>query len=482
MADTSIALTTLTPQQAATNAAMEKSGNFTFADGTTASAGANPYTSTGTPAPLITTSSASRTNYADNVTALNTATSNLTGSNPSVVDYLNKSGMPSDYNSRAAMAKQYGIEGYTGSAAQNTQLLGILQNGGKTDTTSKTDTTTPAKTDTTGGGATSTTEDPAVTKIKNDLSAQYADSLTALDNQVNNAKNTLSQAAAMVQNDPAEVAAINLITQKFDTQIQAMKDKNAVLLGSQMTNAARSGAMQYANEMTSNFMSEEQDKATQRVADLITQEMSAILKAKQAYEKGDISAFNAASKALDAANKSKTDAINKLLDETDKAVKTYQAQQKIDAAAVKQQTTDNIRISTANASAIAKNIADSGITDPTKRKQYIEAMAQKLGITDPSYLESAVAKVELSNANTQSTINKRNQPPKPATVKPTGKNTYKTFNNKPTSADISKVNAYIQSIGGNQDAIDAANADETTFYKVLNAIPKKTTTTPVTPP
>lgn len=50
-------------------------------------------------------------------------------SSGSVVDYLNSQGKASDYSSRSALATQYGINGYTGSAAQNTQLLGMLRGG-----------------------------------------------------------------------------------------------------------------------------------------------------------------------------------------------------------------------------------------------------------------------------------------------------------------------------------------------------------------
>lgn len=45
----------------------------------------------------------------------------------SVVDYMNANKMNSGYNSRATLAKQYGIKNYVGSAQQNTQLLGYLQ-------------------------------------------------------------------------------------------------------------------------------------------------------------------------------------------------------------------------------------------------------------------------------------------------------------------------------------------------------------------
>lgn len=48
-------------------------------------------------------------------------------SNPSIVDYLNSVGQPSDYNSRARLAQERGITGYMGTAAQNTRLLGMLR-------------------------------------------------------------------------------------------------------------------------------------------------------------------------------------------------------------------------------------------------------------------------------------------------------------------------------------------------------------------
>ena len=40
----------------------------------------------------------------------------------SIVDYLKQSGKDSSYNARKKMAEQYGISGYSGTAAQNTQL------------------------------------------------------------------------------------------------------------------------------------------------------------------------------------------------------------------------------------------------------------------------------------------------------------------------------------------------------------------------
>ena len=56
-----------------------------------------------------------------------TPTSGYTG--VSIVDYLKSVGQASDYTSRATLAAQKGITNYTGTAAQNTQLLGMLRGG-----------------------------------------------------------------------------------------------------------------------------------------------------------------------------------------------------------------------------------------------------------------------------------------------------------------------------------------------------------------
>lgn len=53
------------------------------------------------------------------------AASTYTGS--SVVDFLSQAGQPSDFNSRAALAAKLGITNYTGTAAQNTQMLNMLR-------------------------------------------------------------------------------------------------------------------------------------------------------------------------------------------------------------------------------------------------------------------------------------------------------------------------------------------------------------------
>lgn len=66
---------------------------------------------------------------------------------PSIVDYLSLNGGKTDLASRGALAGQYGIQNYTGSADQNTALLTALRGGG----TSPTGTPTTPETPATGG-------------------------------------------------------------------------------------------------------------------------------------------------------------------------------------------------------------------------------------------------------------------------------------------------------------------------------------------
>lgn len=55
----------------------------------------------------------------------------------SIVDYLNSKGQDSSYQARKRLAEQYGISGYSGTAAQNTQLLGSLRSGSSAPSSSQ---------------------------------------------------------------------------------------------------------------------------------------------------------------------------------------------------------------------------------------------------------------------------------------------------------------------------------------------------------
>lgn len=381
-----------------------------------------PATSSST---TIVTSGQSRLNYADNVNTLQTAKNNiaLSNANPTALTTPDKQAFVSKYaGTTAPNGKLYTADQLSGiyDSGNHTVLNGGDIEKGITDSGPKVNadgTSTNADGSVNPAGTTSVTDPKTGTTyagINSVLVKAYSDAQQNLDQQVADAKATLDQAKATLANDPAAQAAIDQIKAKYDVLVQQMQAKNAILIGSQKTNLIRNGSLQYANEMNSNFMSEEMDKASGRVADLVTQETQMILKAQQAYKSGDLKALNDATKAYDDANKAKMDSITKLLDETDKAVKTQQAQAKIDAAAAKQQTSDDIRISTSIAQTMADTIAESGVTDEVKIDEYISAMAEKSGIQNLDVLKSAVSKAQVAKKksdlaidNTQSIIDKR---------------------------------------------------------------------------
>lgn len=73
----------------------------------------------------------------------------MTYTGTSIVDYLKSVGQASDYSSRTALAKQYGITNYSGSAEQNTQLLNTLRTKASTPAPAPTPAPVPSSTPTT---------------------------------------------------------------------------------------------------------------------------------------------------------------------------------------------------------------------------------------------------------------------------------------------------------------------------------------------
>lgn len=68
----------------------------------------------------------------------------------SIVDYLGSQGQASDFASRSKLAQQYGISNYTGTAAQNTQLLNTLRAGSVSSNGINTTASTPSSVVTSG--------------------------------------------------------------------------------------------------------------------------------------------------------------------------------------------------------------------------------------------------------------------------------------------------------------------------------------------
>ncbi len=413
---------------------------------------------------LIVTSNAARNTTANNVTKLNQITAppptlNTTtsadmkdtppvSSSPAIT--INNSPGSTTLAQDQAKAANQGKPGY--------DVLGNPLPGAGAGTTDAT------------GNPTSTTGDPydaAVAGITDPgLAAQYKTSLQSLDQQVTAAQQNLASAQALSANDPAATAAIAAIQAKYEQQIQLMQDKNKQLIGRANTSVAAFGGL---GTMSQDFLSDQQSRADARISDLQAQEQDAITKARIAYQTQDFKALNAAMTAYDTANKGKLTALNDLLTATNKQVTQQQAQQKIDMAAAKQAVTLDVTRSTNNANAIAKNILDSGMTDPQQISDYIAGLADQYGITNPDILANAVEKArqtllksDTSTANTLDTITNRDtgtqikqqnantssQRANTGTIK---KNS--TFN---ASTGISKVTPQMEKIKGADGYIDPA--------------------------
>jgi hypothetical protein len=415
----------------------------------------NMATDTLTPATIV-TSTASKQNYANNVDSLNKANDTIRrvnagetasgiaaslGMSPEDFVKLNPSfaatGGPGDYKGLTGMIKvgqTYNTSTpIDGVRNNNTGGDGAKNGSTGTSTTDTGDTTIKnlkvSKTTTnTDGSSTNFYEDgsgmidygdgmtykipkgmdPTLAKLQGDNIRQLqknADTVNATMNKLANYS---------VDTDPAAVAAANRIKADYQILIQQMKDKNSILAGSQSKNSARSGMLQYANEMDSNFKSMELDKANMRVADLIQKEQDAIAKSNEAYRSGNVKALEASQKEYNKILEEKSKTVNDFAKMVNDQVKLNYDEIKLAQTEKTTALTNDIKISTASALELANTIKDSGITDQTQIDSYIDAMADKLGITDPVILRSAVDKAVQSNttfdlktANSVATLNKK---------------------------------------------------------------------------
>ncbi len=249
-----------------------------------------------------------------------------------------------------------------------------------------------------------------------------SDNIRQLEKNANDVNNTMTKLASYsVETDPAAVAAANRIKEQYGTLIQQMKDKNTLLAGSQAKNSARSGMLQYANEMDTNFKSMELDKANQRVADLIQKEEDAIAKSNEAYRSGNVKALEAAQKEYNQILTDKSKSVQDFAKMVTDQVKANSDEIKNLQAAKKDTILNSIKISDSIARDIATQL--NGETDPAKIDDYLQKVAdgiqEKYGTEiDPSILKSSVekeintmTKESLANQNTVATINKKKSGP-----------------------------------------------------------------------
>lgn len=409
-------------------------------------AAANTQLASQSTTPLLSTSSISRATTANNVATLNGAVANSYASNAqgpatpaNPVASVQPGGAsdnmlkPATTTTPAPVASTTaytpptgttqttlpgGATGYYNQAndtmtdANGNPLTYSQQAGGWIDPTTGVAPTATASSGGTDNANVDPSTDPAVASavsgLPPSLQSLYASNLSALQSQQDNAKSVLAQAQATLANDPAAQAAIASIGAKYDQLIQAMTAKNAQVLGQAKSSTAAFGGL---GVMSTSFLSNQMDAATQRISALTTEKNNAILAAQAAYGKEDLDAFNTAMSNYNDTIDKMNSALMDLNTAAEKAVSDQQAQQKLDMDAQTAQVTNDTKVSTANASYIAAQLAASG-TDPSSYDY--TALAKQLGISDPAMLASAVisatqdtTKANLDNANTADEINTR---------------------------------------------------------------------------
>lgn len=441
---------------------------------------------------MIVTSSPSRSNYADNTATMNKAnatlslTNNNSNSTLNTYRYIDKNGQSqtiqaTDPNTAIASAKDRAPDSGV-QLMQSQPITSATDTSAKNNDSQKNDDGSQVLTDSQGNQYNLPAGmDPTIGKQlhENELQAQT---------DVANAKTAVDAATALYQSDlngtnPAAIAAANSIKAQFQTLIDQMTKKNAIILGSATANAARSGGLQYANDMTQTVFGNVVQAGLDRVSALTQRMTDAVLKSNMAYQSGDAKAMEASTKDYQATIQEGQKALMDLSTAVSNAVKDNNASIKAAQTAASQKITDDAKLATSNASSVVDSITKAGYADTTDPavQEYLQNQADALGIPVAT-LQGAVDKqmqtnstFELKSANTKSTIANRGK------TKTAGTKSYAGFSSKPTASVITKVNAYLESIGASQADINKVNSDEVSFYKVYNAIPSTKTPTSVVP-
>lgn len=352
----------------------------------------NPISTATSPATIV-TSGQSKTNYANNVSTLAQANTNLANANQTI-----SSPTPATTTTTPPPTVP----------DTSTSVSSTINGDGSTSTVNK-------------DGSQSLTYadgqsfqipagmDPTMAKLQYDNERRF-------QKMADDAQQALSKATANVDADnngtnSAALAAANTITSNYATLIQQMQEKNAMLAGSAAKNSARSGMLQYANEMDTNYKSEEMDKAIQRIATLTQQRDDAVLKSNQAFKDGDVKALDLATKEYESAVKENDTAIVALQKMTSDQVKQNAADIKAAQTADRQQTIDDHNFATQNARDIALQL--QGVTDPKKQEKILIDAAETYGISNPNVLKSAVenemvkiSKEDIETKKSNATLNK----------------------------------------------------------------------------
>jgi hypothetical protein len=350
----------------------------------------------------------------------------------SIVDTLNSQGKASDFASRAKLAAEKGIQGYTGTAEQNLKLIGLVGApkastvtpsvqtsdmankavGAATDKlnniatanankkVASTVTNADGSVITTYADGTSSTTGPAQTNgTTKTTSSAVADlvggktptapnpiqsKIDELDSGLDSTKKAIdSMLASMTADIDVETQSIvDQLKNTYASRIDDQKKVNAAMIGSTNVSGMVSGRTRYASTIQDSILSAEETAGLKRINDLNNELTSLVAQAKNAAatKKGELTfkLMDKYDKAKETRDKAVQDQLKYAMDLEKLALDKSQEQRQM----IKDEIT--------NMSDIAKNIA-SGIAEMEDKDQMkaIKEQADAYGI-DANFLMTAV--------------------------------------------------------------------------------------------
>lgn len=234
--------------------------------------------------------------------------------NVSVVDLLGSKGQPSDFASRTKLASEAGIQNYTGTADQNKQLIGYVNNKsatppatpGQTTTVIKpgeaptTTTTTPTTPPVTPATTPTTPQDPEITKLHDAIDKNTAD----LDSVMKGTFPLTASQQQQITDTKAMFDSVRQLQMTANANFQKMTENAQFRFGTNLTDPLSFANNNQAaiNEGISKI-SEIDRNATKSMNDL-----------QQAFMDKDYKMINDQYTKLQDQLKQKTDAINRVQD------------------------------------------------------------------------------------------------------------------------------------------------------------------------
>lgn len=209
--------------------------------------------------------------------------------------------------------------------------------------------------------------------------------------------------------DAAHTALIEGIKANATQQITLQTDLNARTLAGKTVAGFRTGATEYTPEIEMGILKNEQEQGMAKLAKINTDLNLALAQAESSKADKD---FELATKALDTVNaleKDKKDTIQQVYKNYADAVTLLNTRTK-EAQTIKDTAhTNAVKDLTTAAPALVKAY---DALKPADQQTYLDALAKKTGL-DPTLILGEMDKSRLATKNTQSTISKRDQAPKP---------------------------------------------------------------------